>query len=76
VNDVSSYRELAGWYDAIYDARDKDYGREASALLAVARELGIDPRSVLDVACGTGRHLQALREQVEQWPGSMSRRRC
>jgi SAM-dependent methyltransferase len=62
---ASSYRDLAVWYDAIYDARGKDYGQEASALLAVARELGVDPRSVLDVACGTGRHLDALRDRVD-----------
>jgi SAM-dependent methyltransferase len=65
----SSYDALAVWYDAIYDARGKDYGQEASALLAVAEELGVDVRSVLDVACGTGRHLDALRSQVGEVAG-------
>jgi SAM-dependent methyltransferase len=71
VNDApaSSYRDLAVWYDAIYDARGKDYPHEASALLAVARGLGGEPRSVLDVACGTGRHLEALRDQVDEVAG-------
>jgi SAM-dependent methyltransferase len=64
-----SYETFAGWYDAIYDARGKDYEREAAALLELAGELGVQPRSVLDVACGTGRHLEVLGRQVEEVAG-------
>jgi SAM-dependent methyltransferase len=64
-----SYDEMAGWYDAIYDARSKDYVAEAAALLEIAADLGVHPRSALDVACGTGRHLQALEDRVDERSG-------
>jgi SAM-dependent methyltransferase len=65
----ASYRGLARWYDAIYDARGKDYAAEARALLDVAAEQGAPARSLLDVACGTGRHLAAFATQVDQLAG-------
>jgi SAM-dependent methyltransferase len=64
-----SYDEMAGWYDAIYDARSKDYVAEAAALLRIAAELGVHLRSVLDVACGTGRHLRALQDRFDDLSG-------
>jgi SAM-dependent methyltransferase len=57
---LDSYGALARWYDAIYDARGKDYAAEAQELLGLARQHGGAVRSVLDVACGTGRHLAAF----------------
>lgn len=46
-------------YDAVYDAVGKDYQAEARAVLERVAELrGSEPASVLDVACGTGRHLE------------------
>jgi SAM-dependent methyltransferase len=66
----SSYDDLAVWYDAIYDARGKDYATEASALLTFAATRGGEPRSVLDVACGTGRHLAAFRDRVGDVAGA------
>jgi SAM-dependent methyltransferase len=65
----SSYGGLARWYDAIYDARGKDYAAEARALLDVARQHGARPRSLLDVACGTGRHLAAFAADVDELAG-------
>jgi SAM-dependent methyltransferase len=65
----STYRGLARWYDAIYDARGKDYAAEARALLDVAREHGVRPRSLLDVACGTGRHLAAFAADIDELAG-------
>ncbi len=65
----SSYRGLARWYDAIYDARGKDYAAEAQALLDVAAEEGAPARSLLDVACGTGRHLAAFATHVDEVAG-------
>jgi SAM-dependent methyltransferase len=64
-----SYGDMARWYDALYDARAKDYAAEAAGLLTVAAELALHPTSVLDVACGTGRHLQALEGRVEDLAG-------
>ncbi|MFA9428987.1 class I SAM-dependent methyltransferase [Egicoccus sp. AB-alg2] len=63
------YHDLAAWYDALYDARGKDYDAEAAALLAVAREDGRQPRSLLDVACGTGRHLQRFAAALDEVAG-------
>jgi SAM-dependent methyltransferase len=46
-------------YDAIYDAIGKDYAGEADAVLSRIREArGSEPATLLDVACGTGRHLE------------------
>jgi SAM-dependent methyltransferase len=52
------YSELARFYDRIYHW--KDYSEEARELLRIARRFAGRPRSVLDVACGTGRHLEFL----------------
>lgn len=65
----SSYRGLARWYDAIYDARGKDYAAEAQALLDVAARDGAPARSLLDVACGTGRHLAAFANHIDEVAG-------
>lgn len=57
---LSLYHALANRYDAIYSW--KDYGAEAPRLEAIARRYGRSGRtSWLDVACGTGRHLEFLR---------------
>lgn len=69
MTDEASYHDLAGWYDAIYDARGKDYRAEAAAVLALAAEDGVEVRSLLDVACGTGRHLAAFAAQVDDVAG-------
>jgi SAM-dependent methyltransferase len=45
-------------YDAIYAW--KDYSAEVERLDAVIRERLPDARTVLDVACGTGKHLELL----------------
>lgn len=54
------YGPLAPFYDRIYAA--KDYAGEAAEVTRRARRVvGAGPRTLLDVACGTGRHLQWLR---------------
>ncbi len=50
------YGDLAAFYDRIYHF--KDYETEASDLLRLAKRfLKRRPQSLLDVGCGTGRHL-------------------
>jgi ubiquinone/menaquinone biosynthesis C-methylase UbiE len=47
--------------DAFYDALGKDYAAEARTVLRHVRRLGVrPPASLLDVACGTGRHVEAF----------------
>jgi ubiquinone/menaquinone biosynthesis C-methylase UbiE len=54
------FHELAEYYDALNDW--KDYRIESGRLEAIARRFGRSGRtSWLDVACGTGRHLEHLR---------------
>ena len=65
-----SYHDLAGWYDAIYDASGKDYAAEGQALLSLAQAGGAEPRSLLDVACGTGRHLEFFAQHLDEVVGT------
>lgn len=58
-----TYEQSAPVYDAIYTAM-KDYPAEAMTILQRWAEFGplhSDQGSVLDVACGTGLHLEAIR---------------
>jgi SAM-dependent methyltransferase len=47
-------------YDIFNDALGKDYRAEVRTVMRLVRSLGGRPRSVLDVACGTGRHVEEL----------------
>lgn len=54
------FHELAEYYDSLL--AEKDYRSESERLNALARRYGRTAnRSWLDVACGTGRHLEFLR---------------
>lgn len=53
------YEHSEHLYDAIYAW--KDYPAEVERLDAVIRERLPDARTILDVACGTGKHLELLR---------------
>jgi len=55
------FHELAPYYDTYLD--DKDYRGESRRLESIARRYGRTVgRSWLDVGCGTGRHLEYLRQ--------------
>lgn len=56
------YRHLARYYDLIYD--QKDYRKDTAELVRLARKFGESKgHRWLDVACGTGRHLELLRRE-------------
>jgi len=57
------YAKSAAWYDLLHT--DKDYQGEARAVVEVIREHNPDARTLLDVACGTGAHLEFLRTDFE-----------
>jgi ubiquinone/menaquinone biosynthesis C-methylase UbiE len=58
------YAQLAKYYDKIYSF--KDYQAEAEKLTALTRvHLRCPGRRLLDVACGTGSHLQHLQEHFQ-----------
>ncbi len=65
-----SYHDLAGWYDALYESTGKDYVAEARTVLATLHEVGgAAPTSLLDAACGTGRHLEVFAAEVGEVAG-------
>lgn len=56
---MPAYGELADVYDLLH--RNKPYAREARAVRALAQRYARRPlQSLLDVACGSGRHLEAF----------------
>lgn len=60
---VSMYDSIAPYYDAIYGF--KDYSTASAKLLSLIRKLNPAARTLLDAACGTGRHLEYLREHYD-----------
>jgi SAM-dependent methyltransferase len=50
-------------YDALYSY--KDYAAEAARITEIVRARKPGARTLLDVACGTGKHLEQLRETFE-----------
>lgn len=59
------FEHTAEVYDAFYDAMDKDYEWEARTVLRLARARRRRPRTLLDVACGTGRHLEVFARRLD-----------
>lgn len=58
-------RTTAHVYDLIHDGVRKDYASEASTLNQIVRERNPGAATLLDVACGTGRHLGHLRDHYD-----------
>ncbi|OLF14443.1 SAM-dependent methyltransferase [Actinophytocola xinjiangensis] len=50
----------AAVYELLYRGRGKDWGQEAKVLAERIREIKPDADSLLDVACGTGAHLETF----------------
>lgn len=60
---LSLYGNEARVYDAFY--RWKDYAAESSTVAEIIRDREPDAETLLDVACGTGQHLEHLSERFE-----------
>jgi ubiquinone/menaquinone biosynthesis C-methylase UbiE len=78
---ISLYTKSAKFYDALYSF--KDYTATSDKLHRLLQQLVPDAESLLDVACGTGKHLEYLRsyyhvEGLDLNPDllSIARRRC
>ena len=50
------FSEYSDYYDLYY--ADKDYAAEVDFVLQLAARFGNTPRTLLDMGCGTGRHLE------------------
>lgn len=62
--DEELYDNLARYYDKLHS--DKDYGEEARKVEELIKEYKkTNGKKLLDVACGTGRHLQYLEEDFD-----------
>lgn len=57
------FTKTARFYDALYSF--KDYAAASRQLTAIIRQECPDARTLLDVGCGTGRHLEALAGEFE-----------
>lgn len=63
---VEPFARFADVYDAIYLARGKDYAAEAAFVLQRAgATMTRPPRTLLDVACGTGGHLAHFAKRLD-----------
>ena len=61
------FSRSARWYDAFYG--HKDYAAEAERVTAIINDARPGAASLLDVACGTGRHLDHLRSTFGRCEG-------
>lgn len=59
----------AGVYEAIYRSRGKDCAAEARDVASRVHRIRPDARSLLDVGCGTGVHLEAFRRLFDRVEG-------
>jgi ubiquinone/menaquinone biosynthesis C-methylase UbiE len=60
------YTQSARYYDAIQRSGGKDYAAEAARVRETIRERKhSEGNALLDIACGTGRHIEALRNDFD-----------
>lgn len=59
------FTKSQAFYEAIYDARGKDYAAEAAWLRAAIGVAAPKTKRLLDVACGTGAHLRYLHRNFD-----------
>jgi ubiquinone/menaquinone biosynthesis C-methylase UbiE len=57
------YTQSARFYDALYHF--KDYAAASTQLLTLLQQHNPNAETLLDVACGTGKHLEYLREHYQ-----------
>ncbi|WP_338673612.1 class I SAM-dependent methyltransferase [Streptomyces sp. SCSIO 30461] len=60
---------VARLYDLVHQGKGKDYAREATDLAALIASRAPGARSLLDVACGTGLHLEHLNGAFDRVEG-------
>ena len=56
---MGEYAEAAEFYDLLYSAQ-KDYAAESAVIANLIRDAVPAARTILDVACGTGKHAEQL----------------
>jgi SAM-dependent methyltransferase len=61
--DQRPFQHSAAYYDAIYTSMGKDYAGEAARIIERIDSLHPGATTLLDVACGPGRHLEAFAER-------------
>jgi SAM-dependent methyltransferase len=59
----------AAVFDAAFHSRGKDYPREAGAIVEMVRDRYPGARTLLDVACGTGLHLEIFARDFDHVEG-------
>lgn len=61
-----TYSRSATYYDALLEAGGKNYARESAVISELVERYKRSPgRALLDVGCGTGRHIEHLCERFE-----------
>lgn len=63
----TSYQKLARFYDAMHQRRD--YDKESNFVINRIKEINPKAKSIIDVGCGTGTHLQKFSNHFETLAG-------